>query len=233
MTQAACAKAVGIERGTLVNYELGKTPLRCEVALRFCRQMILSEEWLATGRFDACHSAAQQYGFKRESNWAPMDKLVFIRQCVDLLSEPLSLHVPPGTLFSEAYDRFLAPKYRELVGTFFHHPRIRFSDSDKPELAISWLTVVNERCVAMLLNEANRRKVDVPLVWRKFIRCLFEATDLTFRKFMGFNLTKDDWEDLSWLRDAVTDPAAVVGPLQIIPSVTNRVDDQKLVASKN
>ena len=63
-TQNDCARRIGIERSALVKYGIGRTPLRYDIALRFCRQLILSEEWLATGRFDACHAAAVRHGFR-------------------------------------------------------------------------------------------------------------------------------------------------------------------------
>ena len=49
-TQASVALQIGLGAGTLLNYEHCRTPLRFNVALRFCRQFIVSEEWLATGK---------------------------------------------------------------------------------------------------------------------------------------------------------------------------------------
>jgi transcriptional regulator with XRE-family HTH domain len=206
ITQAHCAGRIGIERSTLVNYELGKTPLRYEIALRFCRELIVSEEWLATGRFDACRSAAIRHGLKRESNLANLD-FIFFRQCVDLLSEPASLHVAPGTLFSEAYDRILAPKYQQLVDEFFYHPRICFTDSDSPELGLEWLNVINTRYLSMVRNEAIRKGESPARAWRVFMRNLFELCDMAFRKSMGFNLAEGTKEALTWLQSPAGDPA--------------------------
>ncbi len=64
LNQAGCARQLGIERSTLLNYEQCRTPVRFGIALRFCRQFIFSEEWLATGRFDACHAVAPSHGVK-------------------------------------------------------------------------------------------------------------------------------------------------------------------------
>lgn len=214
-TQTDCARRVGIERGALVNYEIGRTPLRCDIGLRFCRQLILSEEWLATGRFEACHNVANlQKGAQPDADWAPLDRHVFIRQCVDLLSEPASLHIAPGTLFSEAYDAKLAPKYQELVGSFYHYPRIVFTDSDSPELAITLLSVMNERYIILLKHEAARHGLIPAETWRRFTRYVLEANDLIFKKFMGAKLDQGYMDNVSWLRTAVMEPDSPLGPMQ-------------------
>ena len=67
----------------------------------------------------------------------------------------------------------------------------------------------------MLINEAGRHKIGGATVWRSFARCLLEAGDLTFRKFMGFKVPKEDIEGLAWLRDALMDPDAIIGPIQV------------------
>ncbi len=144
LTQNECARRIGIERTRFVNYEIGRTPLRWDVALRFCRQLIVSEEWLATGRFDACHKAALINGFSREANLHNLDDF-FFRQCVDLLSEPAALHLPLGAPFVGIYEQVFAAKYLDLVTRCFHVPRIRFTDSDGRDLIVEWNRVVFTR----------------------------------------------------------------------------------------
>src|SRR5580693_7622711 len=83
ITQAACAAEIGVERGVVVNYEIGRTALRYDVALRFCRQFIISEEWLATGRHDLFHAGIGQHGVglaEAGQNWTAFDQLISIRQ---------------------------------------------------------------------------------------------------------------------------------------------------------
>ena len=210
ITQAGCAKQIGLDRSTLANYETCRTPLRYEIALRFCRQFIVSEEWLATGRHDACHAEAPKHGIAMGPGMETVDKLIFFRQCVDLLSEPSALHIPPGTLFREAYDKILAPEYARLVRGFFYLPRIVLSDSDNPELVGYLLNALNERFIALLGNEALRRGQKRSSAWRVYARCVLESADLIFRKMMRFKLDSERLNDLDWLRRCVTDPEAII-----------------------
>ena len=205
-TQKECARQIGLERSTFLNYEHCRTPLRFEIALRFCRQFIVSEEWLATGRHDAGHDIARREGIHLGPGLRDFDRKVLFRQCVDLLSEPVSLHIAPGTLFSVAYDRVLKDRYRELVSQYFHLPRICLSDADRPELAINLLSAINERFIVILSNEALRRGSNPSAAWRVYTRCLFECSDLAFRKMMGFRLKPADLASLDWLRAAISDP---------------------------
>lgn len=66
-TQQRCADAIGIDRGSLTNHEYLKSPLRYEVALRFCRNLVISEEWLATGKYLALETIAKE-------KWSPAAK---------------------------------------------------------------------------------------------------------------------------------------------------------------
>jgi len=150
--QEDVARQLNMQRTTLQNYEHCRTPLRFETALRFCRQFIVSEEWLATGKYAACWAAAPRHGVKAGTGKEDLEKFIFRRQCVDLLSEPASLHIPSGTLFREAYDSMLAPHYARLVNDFFYYPRIVLTDSDIPEIAINFLAAVNERFIVLLQN---------------------------------------------------------------------------------
>jgi DNA-binding transcriptional regulator YiaG len=225
ISQAGCARQIGLERSTLLNYEHCRTPLRFEVALRFCRQFIISEEWLATGLHDACHKEAPLHGIPAGQGMATMDKFIFFRQCVDLLSEPKSLHIAPGTLFGEAYDSMLAPEYARLVHSFFYLPRIVLSDSDNPELISNLLTALNERFLMLLGNEALRRSQKQSSAWRVYARCMLESADLVFRKMMKFQLDLAHLNQLGWLRYCVTDPDATIGFLEdqiATPSETSK-----------
>jgi DNA-binding transcriptional regulator YiaG len=139
-----------------------------------------------------------------------MDNLIFFRQCVDLLSEPAALHIPPGTLLGEAYDKFLAPEYSRLVQGFFYLPRIALSDSDNPELVCNLLNAINERFIVLLGNEALRRGQKRSSAWRVYARCLLESADLVFRKMMRFKLDSGRLSDLDWLRYCVTDADAII-----------------------
>lgn len=49
LTQEQLAERIGISRGRLASYEDGRGCLRCGIALDICRNLIISERWLATG----------------------------------------------------------------------------------------------------------------------------------------------------------------------------------------
>ncbi|HLX69449.1 MAG TPA: helix-turn-helix transcriptional regulator [Verrucomicrobiae bacterium] len=200
-TQAEVARQIGLERSTLQNHEHCRTPIRFEVALRFCRQFIVSEEWLATGEYTACWSAARQHGIKPDNNREVIEKKVFFRQCVDLWYEPSTRDVPSGMLFGDAFDKHLSSEYRRLVSVFFHWPRVWLQDSDIPELASNFLTAINERFILLLSNEAKRRKLPDSAAWRVYTRYMVDLSDLVFRKMSGFKLRADEQSHLQRLRD--------------------------------
>jgi transcriptional regulator with XRE-family HTH domain len=209
-TQKECASQIGLERSTFLNYEYCRTPLRFEIALRFCRQFIISEEWLATGRFDAAHEQARRLGILRGAGTKQFDDIVLFRQCVDLLSEPAVLHLPPGALYSAVYDSTLGKLYRALISEFFHLPRICLSDADNPKLAVNLLTALNERFIALLSNEALRRKAKPSDAWRVYTRSMLECSDLVFRRMMRFKPHPEDTASRKWLAWIASDPNAVI-----------------------
>jgi len=169
----------------------------------------VSEEWLATGRFDACYAVA-----KKEIGATHGLDSVFFRQCVDLLNEPEARHIPPGTLYSEAYNSVLKPRYQELVHKSFYYPRILFAESDNENLALNLLDAINDRFIQMLSNEAKRRKLKPSSAWRVYVRCVFEVSDLIFRKLMQFPSAK-----LEWLRTIVSDPDST---LEFLDAISER-----------
>lgn len=52
LSQAELAARVGITRERLAGYEKGRGCLRCGIAFDICRNLVISEEWLATGKDD-------------------------------------------------------------------------------------------------------------------------------------------------------------------------------------
>jgi transcriptional regulator with XRE-family HTH domain len=209
ITQTECAKQIGTERGTLVNYESGRTPLRAPMALRFCRTLIISEEWLATGKLDSVQRAAKKHGIGQNSE---MNRKIFSRQCMDLFSEPPAARLPHNILFSEAYDSVLAPIYAELVQNFFYQPRIVLHDSDSEYVGYNFLRAMVERWLYILSNESLKSKKQ-GLVHRSFVRAMYEAGDLIFLKYLGRKVEPQKLQQLEWLRLACTDPNTVLGPL--------------------
>ncbi len=210
ITQDECAEQLDIERSTFANYERGRVPVRTSLALRFCRQFIISEEWLATGLHHACHDAAKLAGV----GWNDvMDMKIFRRQCMDLFSEPEAMRITPQTLFSEAYAGVLGPIYARLIKLFFYNPKINLHESDNEQIGINLLTAINERHVLLLDQLAKAMRKPPSEVTRTYFRCVFQASDLIARKLSGKDLTVEFLESFDWLRAAVTQLDVKIGPL--------------------
>lgn len=127
------AREIGITKERLASYEQCRAPLRADLALRMCRTWIISEEYLATGKFTAYEEAARKRGLFEVP--LPLTELAK-RHCMDLWSEPEWKAARPGALFSEVYDQLLASKYRALVAKYVLGPRIVFTDDvPEPDLA--------------------------------------------------------------------------------------------------
>jgi transcriptional regulator with XRE-family HTH domain len=207
-TQTRCAEDIGIERGTLVNYESGRSPVRASLGLRFCRTLIVSEEWLATGRFDACRRAAKQNG---QASSADLERKVFFRQCMDLFSEPVALRLNQNALFSEAYDATLAPLYGTLVVQHFYSPRVIFHESDSPRVSRNYLVAVIERHMLLLSNATAATGAQAQMQHSYVIHAR-EAANLIFRKFAGHKLDAQTLARYEWLAKMSSEPHYAVDP---------------------
>lgn len=187
-SQYEAAKQLKITRERLLTYEQRRAPLRCDLALRFCRQFIISEEWLATGKNDALVKIGRESNLDPGADWSALDS-IFFRQCMDLFSDPIALSVPPGALFSVAYDEILAPRYSELASEFFYTPRIVLDDThNEPEVAFNLLRSLVERWLKLLAAEANHLGADAWLIQRNYVRALVETNAYLFRAFMALSL---------------------------------------------
>ena len=90
LSRDAVANDTGIGAQRLASYEYGRAPVRCDVALRICSELIINEKWLATGQ-------------------GPM------RPCLDLANEKIVVKIKLGELFSRAYSEILSPIYEEIA----------------------------------------------------------------------------------------------------------------------
>src|ERR1700709_2767333 len=64
VTQEKLAELIGIPRDRLSTYEKCRAPIKFDLALRICRQLIISEEWLATGKFEILERVALSKNIK-------------------------------------------------------------------------------------------------------------------------------------------------------------------------
>lgn len=183
VTQEKLARLIGIPRDRLSTYEKCRAPIRFDVGLRICRQLIISEEWLATGAtriFDRI--ARVRLRAAELTKFRP----VFQRQCFDLQSDPVALAVPPGTLFSEAFDKFLSPTYAKLAERFFYHPRIIFTEGIvETDLASRLMTMEFERSSWLLDNEARQLSADSWLAQRNLLSAMIRFLMKAHREISG------------------------------------------------
>jgi DNA-binding XRE family transcriptional regulator len=108
LTQQEFAEQIGITRQRLASYEELRVALRWDLALRICRHFILSEKWLARGQG-------------------------LMRQCMDLISEPLSYRIPVDAPFGLVYDEYLSPLYEEIKQQHGDDIRIKIEEGANVE----------------------------------------------------------------------------------------------------
>jgi DNA-binding XRE family transcriptional regulator len=211
-TQDVCAREIGVKKSTLANLELLRAPVNCEVALRFCRQMIISEEWLATGRFEATHAAAlKETHLKNTKDWKTLDAEFFFRHCVDLLSEPIVRRLPTGISFGTAFDLHLAPHFGQLISEAIYFPRIVFNDVDSVDLFINFFSVLQRAWIILLQNEALRLKKNPNMAMRDFLRKMFETNMHIFTRCMGFEKNNPPLNQLEWLKESLSVSGKKIG----------------------
>lgn len=206
LTQSEVARQLVLERTTLQNYEYCRTPLRFEIALKFCRQFIVSEEWLATGKCEMCRAQAVKIGAASSATGPESDFMeteIYFRQCLDLWSEPATRHIRTGMLFSEAWDAVHSKEYKRLISSFLHYPRILFTDADNKDLAINFLTAINKRFMLLLSSIFDKDGKPSQSVWRAYTLHMTQLANLVFHKMSGIKLHPEDFQDLNWLRDFV------------------------------
>jgi transcriptional regulator with XRE-family HTH domain len=120
LTQKEFAAQIGIKRTRLASIEEQRAPLKCDVGLRACRQFQINEEWLATG---ADFGLPMPFGHGAQ-------RLTILRA-----SDPVIGKIPPGALFSTAFDGYILKEIEKhyFDGTLIHG-RFEFSDDDTPDL---------------------------------------------------------------------------------------------------
>lgn len=216
LNQEKFAKRAGITRGGLGNYELCRTPLRYDLALRVCRTFIISEEWLATGEFAAVHQAAPQFHLDTPEGKARLGEM-FYRQCMDLASEEVAHRIPRSTLFSVAYDDFLAPVYARLVQENFPDPRLKRSLLGDPEVSVNLLNVYVQRWLMFLGRVAPFSGLEQQEVQNEFLTNLLQAGDTIHRGYLGVKRPDFHTPTYDYLRKLLESDSAQIGPLNPPP----------------
>jgi transcriptional regulator with XRE-family HTH domain len=125
LTQTEVADQISVSRDRLACYEDGRSILRCDVALRVCRQLFINEFWLALG------SVNEQKLKDQEAVKFSIDGDT--RLTMALAVEPAALACPPGISFADGFDPFLRQSYSRLAVEQRGFPRIAPLPSDGPE----------------------------------------------------------------------------------------------------
>lgn len=128
LSQAEFAEQVGINRPRLASYEEERAPLRFDLGLRICRQFILSEKWLATGKGDT-------------------------RLLMDLTADHSTNKIPPDTSFGKAFDEVLGERYETLHREQGGNLRIQIHPGDNLPFIKNLFLLMVERWCSMLRED--------------------------------------------------------------------------------
>jgi transcriptional regulator with XRE-family HTH domain len=229
LDQTAVAERIGLKGHAVSNIEKGRAPVRFDFALRFCRELIVSEEWLATGRFAALEKAAKQ---KRELSAARGNfhslHPIFFRRALDLWSEDITRHIPPRTLFSVAFDEMLRPVNEHLASQHLHAPRLIPNSHDGPEIGKTLLSAMLDEKLFLLNNEALRIGTNPVLAQREFLRATFEFCDVLYKRFMGMPTPEIAEPRFTFLRIITKFVDAPIGSIH----ATDRAREQRAPTSR-
>ena len=116
LTQLEFAAQISITRDRLASYEDGRAPVRCDVALRACRQFFISEFWLALGAVDE-----QQLKTRHKTAFA---ESLEARLSMALALDPLASACPLGISLAEGFEPYLRQQYSKIAATQNGFPRI-------------------------------------------------------------------------------------------------------------
>lgn len=140
LTREEFAGQLAIKTDRVASYEDARVAIRFDIALRLCRQFLVSERWLATGQIAEGEDTVQ-FLFKGSRN------------CMSLELEPETRAIPPDTLFSVAYDSTLAKLYEKVAAANPFYPRVFVTLADFVTLSTNALTAITEDSVKDLPSD--------------------------------------------------------------------------------
>jgi transcriptional regulator with XRE-family HTH domain len=132
LTQQAFADQLGITKKRLASYEELRVGLRYDLALRICRQFIISEKWLATGK----------------GNW---------RALMDLSSDPVVNRVAIDEPFRRAYTTHLSSVYEQLCSRNNGQIQIRLNEGENEHFIVNLFLYFLDYWVSSLRREDRAR----------------------------------------------------------------------------
>lgn len=132
-SQQEVADQLGIARERYATYEDGRVALRVRIGLRFCRQFIISERWLAIGQTGM---PAQNKAPKRiiPTEGKVYQQSLDMRACMSLGAEVQFQKLDDSLLYSDVYNEMLASAYSLFHNKHFPYPRIILLQGDDPQI---------------------------------------------------------------------------------------------------
>jgi len=209
------ANDIGITKSRLAAYESGRNRIRFDIGLRFCRRMIVNEEWFATGKLDILKASLLAKGFSKSiKDSEPVSQLLKC-MCMDLAAEDDSRSVPPECSIEEAFSKHLLRAYERLAALHTHVPRIAFTENDSPEYLAYFMSRMLRVWMEQIYHVAGAEGIDGNLARRMYLRACFESTDLIFKRFILLPTPEVKEDRFNFLRIIANNDTLGIGPLSI------------------
>ncbi len=144
----------------------------------------MNEQWLATGSYGSLEKEAKRRGVATSASVADLHPLFFRLAC-DLWSEDLTRTIPARTLYSTAFNQFLAPLYDRLASQSFYFPRLKPNEHDTLDVFQTVFHATVDAGLILLENEARRRGSAPLQLQRTYLRTLFQNSIKAFNELMA------------------------------------------------
>lgn len=183
LSQSEVANQLRISRERLASYEDGRVSVKAGFALRFCRQFIVSEAWLALGEdemFRRLSKTGHDSVFKDLPGWYQCMR----RMCKNLLCKKECKLMDDNFLFSEAWDKCLEKVYNS-TGFRCQFTDVQILPSDNEDMIQNYFSALMEMWKSKLDKTGTAR----------LLYTISELAEDTFRTIQEGHLTPTE-EDL-------------------------------------
>lgn len=233
LDQSTVAERIGLRSHAISNIEKCRAPVRFDLGLRLCRELIVSEEWLATGKFVSLEKEARRRRLIVAGSAASLHP-IFFRRTLDLWSEDLTRTIPPRTLFSTAFDETLKILNARLVSEGgISAPRLIQNPHDGPEIGKILLNAIIDERLFFLRQKAWLLGKEETLAQREYLRAMFEFGDVLYKRFMGFPTPEVTGPNFDFLRVIVSYLDVPVGSLHASQAPRSGGREKKRKAPKS
>lgn len=220
LDQTEAARRVGVQTHVLSSVEKFRSPLRFEVALRFCRELMINEEWLATGGTASLDEALRSMVPK--ANVAAWEK-IFFRTPLNLQNHPAAKAIEPRTRFSDAFSQHFLPLVPALSKANWLIPSLSPGEYDRSEFRAEYLAALVERWRSIIQFQATDKGVPVSalrLVETDLVDDITKAAMLIFFRSMGLPTPQQSHAEFGFIRTIAADDHTPIGTLGAIHAVT-------------